>query len=64
MRLTMVLALCLAALPAADGSRVKPESFEYAVKMQMGPQAMDMSVKRTIAEAMRDARKTLGEPGP
>ncbi len=43
-------------LPAADGSAVKPGVCEYAVKMEVGGQAMEMGVKRTIEETMRETR--------
>lgn len=43
-------------LPAADGSAVKPEVCEYAVKMEMAGRVMEMGVKRTIEEAMRETR--------
>jgi dipeptidyl aminopeptidase/acylaminoacyl peptidase len=43
-------------LPAADGKAVRPEVLEYAVKMDMGGRSMEMSVKRTVEESMREAK--------
>ena len=43
-------------LPTADGKAVQPGVLEYALKMDMGGRSMEMSVKRTIAEAMRETR--------
>jgi dipeptidyl aminopeptidase/acylaminoacyl peptidase len=38
-----------APLPALDGSTVQPAEFTYAVAVEMGPQKLAMTTKRTIA---------------